>query len=198
MTVLARSARRRALTSIGVALSAALALAVAGCGSAGHSSGTVEGTPTSASVTIPASLLKEMRPIGAGRRFHPPVTGTPTGGCANARGNLEAHIELFGANKVVLIAADVGHVHGCYGNAVTIDPTGTVFFRRGATLADLFRAWGQPLSATRMASFSGTVRYYLDGKPVTHAPALSQHAEIVLEVGPYVPPHHTYAFPKGL
>jgi hypothetical protein len=47
----------------------------------------------------------------------------------------------------------------------------------------VFRSWGQPLSATRLASF--------------RAVPLTRHAEIVLEVGPHVPPHSSYAFPPG-
>jgi hypothetical protein len=174
------------------------ALALAGCG--GHS-----GAPTSpaalstpAKLHIPARLLAGMRPIGAGVRFHPPVRGRPTGACRRRPGREEAHLELFGANRVVLIAAGVGIHAGCVGNAVTTDPTGVVHFRPGATLADLFRAWGEPLTATRMASFHGPVRYYLDGRRVGRPPALSEHAEIVIEVGPYVPPHVSFSFPPGL
>ncbi len=172
------------------ALLPVLVVAVAGCGGTSHTAG--------ATVSIPAKLLRGMRPIGAGERFHPRVTGKPTGGCARRLGNEEAHIELFGANRVILIPAGVGHSPGCYGNVATTDPTGTVHFRSGATLADLFTAWGQPLSATRLASFPGTVRYYVAGRRVHAVPSLSEHAEIVIEVGPYVPPHSSYTFPPGL
>ena len=74
----------------------------------------------------------------------------------------------------------------------------------GLTVAALFRSWGQPLSATRLASFraaSGThVTAFVDGRPWPGAPGavpLTRHAEIVLEVGPHVPPHSSYAFPPG-
>jgi hypothetical protein len=173
------------------ALSLLAALALAGCGGTRAAGG-----PTSGS--IPAKLLAEMRPIGAGVRFHPPVTGTPTGHCAPAPGRREAHIELFGANRVLLITAGVGHRGDCYGNVVTTDPTGTVHFRPGATLSDLFAAWGEPLGPDRLASFSGHVRYYVAGHRVRSIPPLSEHAEIVIEVGPYVPPHPSYSFPAGL
>jgi hypothetical protein len=33
---------------------------------------------------------------------------------------------------------------------------------------------------------------------VRSIPPLSEHAEIVIEVGPYVPPHPSYSFPAGL
>jgi hypothetical protein len=127
-----------------------------------------------------------------------------------------AHVELFAANHVVLIAAGVGMrpprttqdarvVHAaCFGTLVTLDPTGTVYALRGSrlTIGDLFRAWGEPLSPTRLASFtapSGThVTVYINGHLRHLAPddvPLTDHAEIVLELGPHVPPHASYTFP---
>jgi hypothetical protein len=80
--------------------------------------------------------------------------------------------------------------------------------RPGARLsvADLFRSWGQPLSARRLGPFRGRVRVYVGGRRVRGGPGspgvpgtvrLTRHAEIVLEVGPYVPPHPAYTFPPG-
>ncbi|HET7051893.1 MAG TPA: hypothetical protein VFI54_26720, partial [Solirubrobacteraceae bacterium] len=83
---------------------------------------------------------------------------------------------------------------------------GVVLVRRGAspTLADLFRSWGQPLSEHRLASFPAgageSVRVFVNGRPRSGPPGavpLSEHAEIVLEVGPHVPPHISYTFPPG-
>ena len=94
---------------------------------------------------------------------------------------IAAHVELFGAGRVILIAAGIGtapprrSVAGritrarCFGSLVTLDPTGTVYARPGQrlTLPDLFGAWGQRLSPTRIASFSGgRVRVYVDGRSV--------------------------------
>jgi len=125
---------------------------------------------------------------------------------------------VFAANRVVLLPAGIGvrsprtSVTGqitqanCYGALVTLDPTGLVLVRPGAglTLAALFRSWGQPLSATRLASFrpaAGTrVAVFVDGRPWPGTPGavpLTRHAEIVLEVGPHVPPHSSYAFLPG-
>jgi len=46
------------------------------------------------------------------------------------------------------------------------------------------------------------VRAYVDGRRWTRtAPAaipLTRHAEIVLELGPYVPPHRSFTFPPGI
>jgi hypothetical protein len=129
---------------------------------------------------------------------------------------IEAHVELFAANHVVLVASGIGTrpprarsagrivAARCYGAIVTLDPTGVVFVRAGPalTLADLFRSWGQPLSTSRLASFTaapGTrLTVFIDGRAWRGAPAtvpLTGHAEIVLEVGPHVPPHRSYTFP---
>ncbi|HTX09930.1 MAG TPA: hypothetical protein VME22_15020 [Solirubrobacteraceae bacterium] len=205
--------------------------AVAGCGSSGHHTtattaaapaaitAAAPASPAPASPAPPAALLAEARPIGRGVRFEPPVRGRPIGDCTRSLGpRAGVHVEVFGANRVVLIPAGVG-VRGprsfsagriasasCYGDLVTLDPTGLVLIRPGAqlTLADLFRSWGQPLSAHQVASFTtgpgSAVRVFIDGRPRPGQPAsvpLDRHAEIVLEVGPYVPPHHAYAFPTG-
>ena len=128
------------------------------------------------------------------------------------------HIEVFAANRVVIVAAGIGARQPrtfsegritsarCYGQLVTLDPTGLVLMRRGSRpmLEDLFREWGQPLTPRRVASFVATpgtqVSAYVDGRrwsgPPGRVPLLA-HAEIVLEVGPYVPPHSSYTFPPG-
>jgi hypothetical protein len=180
-----------------------VSLVIVGCGSA-------------APVThgIPRSLLAGVRPIGRGPRFQPPVSGPVGGTCTAPLGRrLQAHIELFGANRVVLLATGIGTrpprrirdgrltSARCFGELVTLDPTGTVYFRSGysLTVGDLFRAWGQPLSSTRIASFTGgRVRVYVNGHRSSVSPRavpLTRDAEIVLEVGPHVPPHRRFVFP---
>ncbi|HTU28339.1 MAG TPA: hypothetical protein VMF07_03085 [Solirubrobacteraceae bacterium] len=182
--------------------------ALTGCGSAS--------TSTSSAIR---TLEAEARPIGRGPRFQAPVRGRPLGRCGRRLGPREAaHIELFAENRVVLVAAGVG-VRGprryadgrivsarCYGALVTLDPTGVVLVRPRThlTLAGLFRSWGQPLSPTELAGFSAAagqhVRIYVDGRLRRGNPRtvpLTRHAEIVLEVGPHVPPHRRYTFPPG-
>lgn len=206
-----RGAWRRSLG--GAAALAAVALA--GCGSKGPSGATT----ATADSPVPADLLAQARPIGHGARFHPPATGPVVGSCRATLGaRVGTHVELFAANRVVLIAAGIGTrpplsysagriaKAGCYGDLVTLEPTGVVLVRRGAqrTLADLFRSWGQPLSDHRLASFSAApgqrVRVFINGRAHSGAPGavpLSPHSEIVLEVGPRVPPHTSYTFPPG-
>ena len=168
---------------------------------------------------IPRALLSEARPIGTGPRFTRPASGPVSGCCEPSLGpRFGVHVEVFAANRVLLLPAGIGarqpwrELNGaivsarCYGALVTIDPTGLVLVRAGQrlTLATLFRSWGEPLSRTRLTSFSAEkgaqVAVFVDGRRWRGAPAavqLTPPAEIVLEVGPHVPPHSSYAFPPG-
>jgi hypothetical protein len=201
-----------AAVRVGWAIPAAAAALIlpAACGSTEH---------RSAAPAPPPALLAEARPIGRGARFQPPAAGPVVGPCRRDLGRREGvHIELFAADRVVLVAAGVGTrpprrlsegriaSASCFGELVTLDPTGLVLVRPGShpVLADLFRAWGQALSSRRLASFSasarGSVSVFVDGRRWVGAPGevpLRRHSEIVLEVGPHVPPHHAYTFPPG-
>jgi hypothetical protein len=183
---------------------------VAGCGAGGRT-GPADG--------IPHRLLLEARPIGRGARFRPPVTGSVVGACRRELGpRFGVHVEVFGADRVVIVPAGIGarpplrlsagriSSAGCYGSVVTLEPTGLVLVRPGSrlSLSDLFRAWGEPLTSGRLVSFSGSPRgkvvVFVDGRRWRGEPGsvpLARHAEIVLEAGPYVPPHASYAFPPG-
>jgi hypothetical protein len=193
-----------------------LALLAAGCGSHAH-------TPAPAAKTVKVQtgggfsnyLKRRVRPIGRGVRFHPPVSGEPTGRCAKPfKPRFEAHIEVFGANKVLLLPAGIGtgaprhSVDGqltsaaCFGNVVTLNDEGILYLRRGSvvTLQTLFKAWGEPLTQTRIASFADNagVRVFVDGRRRRGDPRtlrIRPRAEIVIEAGPYVPPHTRFAYP---
>lgn len=203
---------KRRLRFIGPATGAILlaAPALAGCGSAAH---------TSSRAAIPAALVREARPIGRGARFETVVRGPMLGACKHGLGSRRGvHVEVFAANRVLLIPAGIGtrapraYSNGrisraaCYGELATLEPTGVVLVRRGArlTLADLFRSWGQPLSSRRLASFRAPagrrITVYVAGRRWRGNPGaipLAPHSEIVLEVGPHVPPHSSYTFPPG-
>jgi hypothetical protein len=161
--------------------------------------------------------VAQSRPIGAQVRFHPPTPNRSVPNCAPALGARSAvHVELFAADRVVVLPAGIG-TQGprrlfagrvararCYGDVVTLEPTGIVLVRRGthARLGDLFRHWGFPLTPTRLGSFQTPdgVRVYVNGRRLDLDPRtveLSPHAEIVLEVGPFVPPHASFTFPRG-
>jgi len=209
--------RRRTLFGSAVAVLAVLL--AAGCGAARQADRPSDSPATKAPSAIPPGLLSQARPIGVGPRFHPPVTGPVSGSCKPALGPRDGvHVEVFAANRVLLLPAGIGTspprtaLDGritsarCYGALVTLDPTGVVLLRPGATLTlgALFSCWGQPLSPARLASFTATagseVTVFVNGRRWPGTPAavpLTRHAEIVLEVGPHVPPHPSYAFPPG-
>ena len=163
-----------------------------------------------------AAARAASRPIGVGPRFVPPPPNGAVAGCRRSLGvRGAAHVELFANDRVVLIPAGVG-TQGprtvlagritrarCYGPVVTLEPTGTVLVAAGrrVILGDLFAVWGQRLDGHGFASFRGRVRAYVGGRRWRGVPAtvpLTRHAVIVLEVGPFVPPHRSYVFPRGL
>jgi hypothetical protein len=216
-----------------IAAGTALALALGACGSgrgeraagprtgpAAGRAGPAAGGTGPAGGTGLAALVRERRPIGRGPRFQPPATGPVPGRCRRALGpRFGVHVELFAADRVVLVPAGIGtrgplrrsagRIAGarCYGALVTLEPTGVILARPGRVLrlATLFRAWGRALSRRSLLSFGaapgGGVTVYVGGLPWHGAPGgvpLTRHAEIVLEVGPPVPPHSTYTFPPGV
>lgn len=214
--------RRVAVNRLIATALAAATTAVAGCGShapaasapAARTAATFSRAPQSA---IPRQLLREARPIGRGERFHPGVTGRIVGPCRRELGpRVGVHIEVFGAGRVVLLPAGIGarpplasiagRITGarCFGAVVTLDPTGVALVPPGARLrlSDLFAAWGEPLSKQRVASFREPrgrhIAVFVDGRRWPGRPGtvpLRRHAEIVIEAGPYVPPHRSYDFP---
>jgi hypothetical protein len=135
------------------------------------------------------------------------------------RSRVGVHLELFANRRVVIVPPGVGiappRTHRgayitagrCEYPAITIEPTGVVQVARGGriTLGDLFAIWGQPLSSSRLAGFTAprgaVVSAFVGGRRWAGDAAaipLARHAQIVLEVGGYVPPHRRYRFPPGL
>jgi hypothetical protein len=171
-----------------------------------------------------APLPRQAPSVGPGARFRPPslgaraTRGLPIEGlrCTRSRRpRFGAHVELFVARRVVLVAPGIGvapprtrsgaYVRGgrCWYPVRTREPTGLLEVEPGTpvSLGQLFAVWGQPLSRTRMAGFRGRVRAYVGGRGWRGDPRailLRRHAQIVLEVGAYLPPHARYMFPPGL
>jgi hypothetical protein len=129
-----------------------------------------------------------------------------------------AHVELFAADRVVIVPAGIGmvgpplRIRGarvragrCAYPLRTLDPTGLVLFGHGTprTLGDLFEIWGQPLNRTVMAGFHassrGHVSVFVDGVLRHGDPAaapLVPGSQVTIEVGAHVPPHGRYTFPS--
>jgi hypothetical protein len=155
-------------------------------------------------------------PIGVGPGFRLAaapqrvLAGEPVGRfrCTQEEGRrFGAHMELFVRRQVLLVPAGVGVARGgrCSYPLRTREPTGVIEIRRGtrATVGDLFRLWGQPLGRRRIAGFRSRApllafvagkRWRGDAQTIP----LTRHAQIVLELGGYVPPHPKYLFPDGL
>lgn len=149
--------------------------------------------------------------IGAGPAFAPPPrTATPcTAG--TVQGRYRAHIELFADRQAVLIPAGIGLERprkdengridgaGCRAALRTLEPTGVVDFDdSNLTVGDLFEVWGETLGDRRLLSFTGPVEAFVAGRRVDTDPAdipLTDEAQIVIEIGGYVEPHASYAFP---
>jgi hypothetical protein len=163
-------------------------------------------------------------PIGVGPRYRPPAappairaakTVGPEG-CTRTTTRFSVHLELFANRRAIVIPAGIGvalpyrrdggdvRPNGCVYRLHTTAPTGVVQVstRAPATVGDLFRIWGQPLGEHRLLSFrshSG-VRAFVDGVELSgdaRTIRLTPHAQVVLEIGGYVPPHSSYLFPKG-
>jgi hypothetical protein len=174
------------------------------------------------------TVWEQMRPIGTGPRYRPRVLsetalgGRPVGGLAcsaDAGPEFGAHLELFANGRVVIVPAGIGfarplkrsgaYVRGgrCAFPVRTVEPTGVLRVRKGVrvTLGQFFRVWGQPLAPGRLAGFRARpgerVRAWVAGRPwrgPLGAIPLRRHAQVVLELNGFVPPHASYLFPPGL
>jgi hypothetical protein len=116
-----------------------------------------------------------------------------------SRGEIRVHLELFARRRVVVIPENVGVRPHCRYSLRTLAPIGVVEVDRASqTLRDFFAVWRMPLSRHRMLSFRGKVTAFVGGERWTGgvgAIPLTDHAQIVVEVGGYVPPHGLYHFP---
>lgn len=171
---------------------------------------------------IPATAGAIPTPIGVGPGFRLAAAGRsaaaerPIAGLAcrpQAAPAGAAHVELFARGRVLLLPPGIGVAspaarrgarvvpHGCVYPLRTLDPTGVVWLGRsgGLTLRMLFAVWGQPLGSHQLAGFRSRspVRAYVDGvrwHGSVGRLALTDHEQLVLEIGPYVPPHRWFGF----
>jgi hypothetical protein len=164
--------------------------------------------PAVSRLVIAGALLPV--PIGAGPGYNPSPGAHGVCGRGSLASGGRVHLEVFANSRVVIIPAGIG-LRGarlrfgrvttarCRERLWTTDPSGVVHFVDAVTLGDLFRIWRQPLGRTRLLGFRGRVRLYLDGRLAAGDPrrlVLPDRAELVLEVGRYVPPHRSYRFPR--
>ena len=146
-------------------------------------------------------------PIGPGPRYQPParkLDGRPIGSltCGRGRATFAVHVEVFVNRRVVIVPRNIGRAPACDYPVRTRLPIGVLDVARGtsATIGDLFRLWGQQLARRRIASFRSRtpVRAYVGGTLVRGDAArvrLTPRAQIVIELGAYLPPHRSFLFP---
>ncbi len=174
---------------------------LAGCGS------TVQWTPPPPPKIDDPSVIAV--PIGPTRAYVPAATA-PASDCEPGRvhGRYRAHVELFAHRHAIVIPAGIGlkrpranelgriDAAACRAPLRTLDPTGVVEFDRAdLTLDDLFAVWQQPFAADRLLSFRGPTEVFVDGRRVSGEVRLTDRAQIVIELGGYIPPHRSFNFP---
>jgi hypothetical protein len=173
----------------------------------------------------PAPPSMRPTPIGVGARYRPAAAsrevrrGEPIGElrCASGGDRFGIHLELFAFGRVVVVPSGIGvaaplrvrgaevSALGCSYPARTLAPTGVVEILRGSRLRlrDLFRIWNQPLGHGQLAGFtsSSPLLVFVNGQRWKGDPSdipLRRHAQIVLELGAFVPPHPRFLFPGDL
>lgn len=141
------------------------------------------------------------------------VNGMPCETMAQLAYHIHVHLSLIVNGEQLAIPLAVGAVNpqvqanfvtaaSCFYWLHTHDASGIVHVEPSVnqplTLGQFFDTWGQPLTATNTAGFSGPLTVFVDGKRYTADPraiAFTERMQITLEVGtPLVPPP-VYAFP---
>jgi hypothetical protein len=119
--------------------------------------------------------------------------------------HIHSHLAVFVNGEAQKIPQGVGvgssciywlHSHTSDGIIHMEAPT-----ERAFTLGDYFAIWGQPLSATQVATATGAVTAYVDGKPFTGNPTtipLAAHTLVQLDVGTPAPAPVGFDFPSGV
>jgi hypothetical protein len=177
----------------GVIRSLALAVVVAtlcGCGSSNDK------TSSATSAPAPAATTSNGAPVIDGISCQPEHLET----------HYHAHLAMLRNGTPVKVPAFIGidFNHQCLYWLHTHDATGIMHIEspdtRKYTLGNWFDVWGKPLSATRAASLTGKLRFYVGNKQVSGDPrkiVLSPHELITIEQGKKVPPA-PFQFPPGL
>jgi hypothetical protein len=149
-------------------------------------------------------------PIGAGPEYRPRPAVHAACASAPLRDGSRAHLELFANGRVVVIPGGIG-LEGirttagrvteasCRAHVWTLDATGVFRFTRRTTLGEIFAVWGRRLTPSRLLGFRGVLRVYRNGVRLRIDPRtleLRDRDQVVLQVGPFIPPHASYRFPR--
>jgi hypothetical protein len=199
---------------------AAISLAIATSIAVACSSDSTQPTPSGPAFSAPL-------PIAAGEVIGAPTyaagdssaggQGAPVDGisCDTTTPIQHIHVHLTliadGQQRAIPIAIGVGNpfilqhfvvAAGCYYWLHTHDATGIVHIEAPVTttfnLGQFFAVWGEPLSSSNVAGFSGTVTAYVDSTLYTGdlgAIDFQEHRQITLIVGTVPDTIPVYAFP---
>jgi hypothetical protein len=197
-------------------LAATGALFVAGCGSSSSKSSAASSATSSASGSATTSSAGQIGfegvAIEPGQDLAPASTtqtgtvdGIQCGSTEQLAYHIHAHLQVYVNGQARSLPGGIGipgsqvtstaqgpvaqggqciywlHTHAPDGIIHIESPTQRVY-----TLGDFFDEWHQPLSATRVATASGKVTAFVNGKPWTKNPRdipLDPHAVIQLSVG---------------
>jgi hypothetical protein len=143
-----------------------------------------------------------------------PVDGIPCGNDISVE-HFHAHLSLFANGQQIAIPRGIGIMEPvlqgetvlagrCFYWLHSHDRSGIIHVEpavagRTFTLGQYFDIWGQPLASDKVATYSGPVTVYIDGKRYTGDPraiVLGKYQQITLEVGTRVAPP-VYTFPVG-
>ncbi len=129
-----------------------------------------------------------------------PINGISCDAQEGQRIHIHQHLVILDRGKAVDIPRNVGQSpeHRCIYWLHTHTPDGIIHIEaprdRSFTLADFFKVWGQPLSATQAASAQSVkgaeLRVWVNGKKYSGDPRLiklNAHTDIVIEAGPPYP-----------
>jgi hypothetical protein len=205
----------------------AVALLLAGCGGSSSSSSSRTASSAQATTTGSSSsggqLGFEGVPIEQGALLASPSTtgtapvdGIQCGATEQLVYHIHAHLQVYVAGQsralpggigipssIVVQSAEGPVAQGgqCISWLHTHAPDGVIHVesprRRIYTLGNFFDIWRQPLSGNRVASASGTVTAYVNGKPWSKSPRtipLLPHEVIQLSVGEPVVPFHSMSW----
>jgi len=179
----------------------------------------------STTLTVSAATPVLLAPAAVIGKDSLPPGDTPNGGQGQAVGDINcetmaqlayhihAHLSLIVNGEQLAIPLGIGTVNpqvqddfvtaaSCFYWLHTHDASGIVHIEPSVneplTLGQFFDIWGQPLTSTSVAGFSGPVTVFVDGAPYTGDPraiSFTERMQITLEVGtPLVPPP-VYQFP---
>jgi hypothetical protein len=192
-----------------------LLLTAAACSGSGAAGRQPAATPSAPSA--PATSSQTLTIPGSDGQT---AQGIPCQATEQLAYHIHAHLTLIVDGQNVLIPAGIGiappreaqqgfvvggkcfywlHTHDVSGVVHIESPTAQLY-----TLGQFFAVWGQPLSASQVATFtvdaSHPLNAFVNGQPYQGAPdqiQLDAHELITLEIGQQVPPPG-FNFPPGL